>query len=290
MAVLVVAGPTGVGKSAFALAVAQKYKAVVLCADAMTVYKGLDVGTAKPDREEQQLAPHFGLDLCRIDEEFSVADFVSLFDSVVSEHERVVLVGGTHFYLNALVSPLASMPQAQPEIRAQLEMKDGGVLYEKLQQVDPVIAEKLHPNDKRRVIRALEVFEASGIPLSEHQKKEPPRKALVAPCVWLERDDMRERIMLRLEKMVELGYWEECSRILDEGWSLASKPLLSFSYRYMLPCLQQNGSKEEAIEKTGFGTWKLVRKQRTWSNGLGWEKVHPDNAWDWLNRNNPFEK
>lgn len=290
MAVLVVAGPTGVGKSSFAFSVAQKYDAVLVCADAMTVYKGLDIGTAKPSREEQNCVSHYGLDLCSIDEEFSVADFVSLFDSVVSKHERVVLVGGTHFYLNALVSPLASMPHAQPEIRVKLEKQSEESLFEQLKIVDPKISERLHPNDKRRVIRALEVYEVSGIPLSEHQQKEPSRNPLIATCIWLDRDNMRERIMMRLQKMVDQGYWEECQRILDEGWPLFSKPLQSFSYRYMLPCIQENGNKEEAIEKTGFGTWKLVRKQRTWGNGLGWEKVHPDNAWDWLKKNNPFER
>ena len=286
MAILVVAGPTGVGKSEFAFQVAKKYDAVLLCADAMTVYKCLDIGTAKPTKEERDEILHLGLDLCRIDEEYSVADFVSLFDNVVSKYPRVILVGGTHFYLSALVSPLASMPQAQPIIRARLEQQEG--LYERLCAVDPKIAQKLHPNDRRRIIRALEVFEASGVPLSEHQAKGPTRSALEAPCIWLERDDMRERIMHRIHKMIGLGYWEECERIIEEGWSLQEKPLLSFSYRYMLACLQSNGDKAEALEKTGFGTWKLVRKQRTWSNGLGWEKVHPDNAWKWLEKNNPF--
>jgi tRNA dimethylallyltransferase len=138
------------------------------------------------------------------------------------------------------------------------------------------------------LIRALEVFEVSGIPLSVHQRKKPKRPALQAPCLWLERDDIRARIMLRLKEMVANGYWEECARILDEGWSINAKPLLSFSYRYMLSCLKDGGSKEEAIEKTGFGTWKLVRKQRTWRNGLGWASVHPNDGWKWIEENHPF--
>ena len=287
MSVLVIAGPTGVGKSSLAFDVAKQYDAVLLCADAMTVYRGLDIGTAKPSQEEQQVVSHYGLDMCDIDQEFSVADFVSLFDDVCAKHDRVVVVGGTHFYLNALVDPMPEMPKAQPEIRARLEQEEA--LHERLMDVDPDIAHRLHPNDKRRIIRALEVYEASGIPLSVHQKKKPTREKLVAPCLWLDRDDLRERIMLRLQIVVGQGYWEECARIVQEDWDLRSKPLLSFSYRYMLACLNENGDKEEAIEKTGFGTWKLVRKQRTWGNGLQWDVRHPQEAWDWLKQNNPFE-
>lgn len=286
MSVLVIAGPTGVGKSSLAFAVAQHFDAVLLCADAMTVYQGLDVGTAKPTSAEQKDLRHFGLDMCRIDEEFSVADFVSLFDKVREKYARVVLVGGTHFYLNALTSPMPEMPKAQPEIRARLESEDN--LHQRLTLVDPQLAQRLHPNDKRRIIRALEVYEVSGIPLSVHQKKAPKRTPLSAPCLWLDRDDLRERIMLRLTSMVEQGYWEECQRILDEGWDIQSKPLLSFSYRYMLDCLKRGGNKEEALEKTGFGTWKLVRKQRTWGNGLQWDVRHPQDAWDWIENHHPF--
>ena len=286
MSVMIIAGPTGVGKSSLAFEVAKQFDAVLLCADAMTVYRGLDIGTAKPTHDEQERVQHYGLDMCDIDHEFSVADFVSLFDEVCAKHPRVVVVGGTHFYLNALVDPMPEMPKAQPEIRAQLEQEEG--LHEQLMSVDPEIAQRLHPNDKRRIIRALEVFKASGIPLSVHQKKKPKREKLVAPCLWLDREDLRDRIMLRLQLMVEQGYWEECRRIIDEGWEVRSKPLLSFSYRYMLSCLLSNGDKEEAIEKTGFGTWKLVRKQRTWGNGLQWEVRHPSKAWEWIERNNTF--
>ena len=286
MSVLVIAGPTGVGKSSLAFSVAKQFDAVLLCADAMTVYQGLDIGTAKPSQTERSEIQHYGLDMCRIDAEFSVADFVTLFDEVKAKHERVVLVGGTHFYLNALTSPMPEMPKAQPEIRARLEREEN--LHQKLLSVDPQIAQRLHPNDKRRIIRALEVYEVSGIPLSVHQKKEPKRKPLAAPCVWLDREDIRDRIMLRLEMMVEDGYWEECRQIIEEGWNVHSKPLQSFSYRYMLDCLLQNGDKKEAIEKTAFGTWKLVRKQRTWGNGLQWDVQHPQEAWDWIERNHPF--
>ena len=286
MGVLIIAGPTSVGKSSLALKVAETYDAVILSADAMTVYKGLDIGTAKPSQEEQERVPHYGIDLCNIDEEFSVIDFIELYEKVVEKHKRVILVGGTHFYINTLIAPIPDIPLGQPEIRARLEKEDN--LYQKLQIVDPVFAQNVHPNNKRKIIRALEVFEVSGIPLSVHHKKEPARKPIQAECIWLERDDIRERIALRIEQMVADGYWEECQRILQEGWSMEAKPLISFSYRYMLSCLQENGDKEEALEKTRLGTWKLVRKQRTWGKHLGWDHVHPDYGWEWVQKNNPF--
>ena len=286
MGVLIIAGPTSVGKSSLALKVAETYDAVILSADAMTVYKGLDIGTAKPSNEEQQRVPHYGIDLCKIDEEFSVIDFIELYEKVVQEHERVILVGGTHFYINTLIAPIPDIPLGQPEIRARLEKEDN--LYQKLQTVDPIFAKNVHPNNKRKIIRALEVFEVSGIPLSVHHKKEPARKPIQATCMWLERDDIRERIAMRIQQMVAHGYWEECERIIDEGWSLHEKPLISFSYRYMLSCLQENGEKEEALEKTRLGTWKLVRKQRTWGKHLGWDQVHPNQGWEWVQKHNPF--
>ena len=288
MGVVIIAGPTSVGKSSLALRMAEEYDAVIVSADAMTVYKGLDIGTAKPSREEQLRVPHYGIDQCNIDEEFTVIDFIELYEKVAKEHERVILVGGTHFYINTLIAPIPDIPLANQEIRSRLEQEEN--LYARLQEVDPVFAQHVHPNNKRKIIRALEVFEVSGIPLSVHHKKEPSRKPITAECVWLERDDIRERIALRIEKMVAQGYWEECERILDEGWSLQAKPLISFSYKYMLSCLQEGGDREEALEKTRLGTWKLVRKQRTWGKHLGWEHVHPDQGWEWVQKRDPFRR
>ena len=288
MSVIVIAGPTAVGKSALALRLALKHDAVILCADAMTVYRGLEIGTAKPTAAERAEIPHFGLDLCAIDQEFSVADFLDLFDDVVHKHPRVILVGGTHFYLNALFHPMPAMPSADLQLRAKLQAQED--LYEQLQKHDPEIARRLHPNDTRRIIRALEVFYSCGIPMSEVQKKTPKRKPLEAAAVWLERDDLRERVFRRIDVMLEQGYWAECERLVQEGWDRGCKPLLSFSYRYMLAALHGECTKQEAIERTGFGTWKLVRKQRTWGKGLGWPVVKPTEIEEWFNSHPPFIK
>ena len=124
--------------------------------------------------------------------------------------------------------------------------------------------------------------------MSEVQKDPPSRKPLNAPVIWLERDDLRMRVQQRISVMVKHGYWEECERLVQEGWSRDAKPLISFSYRYMLAALHDEMSRDEALEKTFFGTWKLVRKQRTWGNGFPWPKLQPDQIQPWLKENPPF--
>lgn len=276
MSVLIISGPTSAGKSDLALMLAEKYEAAILSADAMTIYRTLDVGTAKPSVAEQQLVPHYGIDIRNIDEEFSVADFTELFDVVCKNHKRVIVVGGTHFYLSALVEPLSPMPSANPEVREKLSTIDNPHAF--LQQVDSSTAERLHPNDTVRIIRALEVFMLTGRPMSVVQKDPPLRQPIDAPIIWLDHEDLRSRLQLRLQKMLQNGYVEECKQILKHGWNRELKPLKSFSYRYMLAHANGELSIDEAIEQTELGTWKLVRKQRTWARNLNWNSITREEA------------
>ena len=140
----------------------------------------------------------------------------------------------------------------------------------RLKQIDPVSAERLHPNDKVRVIRALEVFEITGRPLSDVQQDPPKRNPLEATVLWMDREKLRPRIGMRIEQMLQHGYLEECQRILDSDWDVHAKPLQSFSYKYWLNHLQDHYRFDEAKERTEIGTWHLARKQRTWSRNIGW--------------------
>ena len=271
MAVIVIGGPTAVGKSSLALEIAKVWDAVIVSADAMTVYRGLDIGTAKPSTTELENIKHYCINTRDIDEEYSVGEFVKDVDFVRREHPRVVIAGGTPYYLAALLRPMAPLPEGRPEIRAKLEKE--GQLHQRLAEVDPISAQRLHPNDKVRLIRALEVYEITGRPLSEVQRDPPIRKPLDAPFYWLSRDDLRPAIGQRIQKMLQEGYLEECQRIISEGWSLDEKPLKSFAYRYFLQCAQGNISLAEAVSLTEVGTWHLARKQKTWSRNMGWKPM-----------------
>jgi len=278
MAVLVIGGPTAVGKSSLALEVASHLNAPVVSADAMTIYRDLDIGTAKPSDQDLNRVKHYCVNIRSYNEAYTVGDFVNDTHAVIQSHEHVVIAGGTPYYLNALFRPLAPLPESQPDIRSRLELLDNP--HERLQQVDLVSAERLHPNDKVRVIRALEVFELTGRPLSEVQKDPPKRPPLDATVLWMDRQELRPRIGQRIEMMLDMGYIEECQKVLDEKWDLRAKPLQSFSYKFWLEYLRGEKSFEEAKERTEIGTWHLARKQRTWSRNIGWKPLDPTVARD----------
>lgn len=274
--VLLIGGPTAAGKSGLAMELAEQYGAVVVSADAMTVWRGLDVGTAKPSLEERARVPHRCIDIRSLHEEFNVSDFLDEVDTARQAFERVIVAGGTPFYLSALVRPMAVLPPPDPEIRATLEQLPNP--WNALHQVDPTLAEKLHPNDHVRIIRALEVYRITGEPMSVRQKGPPARPPIAAEVVWLDRDDLRERIALRLQQMRGLGYLEETVRVLDAGASRDHRVLRSFAYRHLVDHVLDGLDLEEAFRRTERDTWRLARKQRTWARGLGWTAASPDAA------------
>ena len=276
MPILVIGGPTATGKSSLSMELARAWDAVIISADAMTVYRDLNIGTAKPGSEELDEVQHFCVNNRNIDQEFTVGDFVEIVDQVIAEHPRVIIAGGTPYYLNALFRPMAPLPPANPEIRAILEKLENP--HTRLQEVDPVCAERLHPNDRVRLIRALEVFEITGRPMSVVQKDPPLRQPLDAKILWLDRENLREGIGQRIQMMMDQGYLAEVQGIIDGGWSLREKPLMSFSYKFLVQYLLGNLSLEEALERTEIGTWHLARKQRIWNRNIGWPILSVEDA------------
>lgn len=285
MAVLVIGGPTAVGKSQLALDIAKQIGAPIVSADAMTIYRELDIGTAKPSVQELNQVPHFCVNIRAYNEPYTVGDFVEDVYDTLDKFDHVIVAGGTPYYLNALFRPLAPLPESQPAIRTSLEQLSKP--HERLEQVDPISAQRLHPNDTVRIIRALEVFEITGRPLSAVQQDPPKRSPLHAKVLWMDREDLRPRIGQRIDQMLQQGYLTECQRILDSDWNLQAKPLQSFSYKYWLTHLQGELSFEEARERTEIGTWHLARKQRTWARNIGWPPKSPTDiqteAYEWLN-------
>lgn len=271
---LIIGGPTATGKTDLAVELALQYGAALLSADAMTVYRGMDVGTAKPARALLDRLPHAAIDEREPDEDWSVADFVDAFHRVSATSARVVVVGGTPFYLRALARPLASLPGADPTLRAELEALPDP--HARLREVDPPSAERLHPNDRVRVVRALEVSALSGMPMSALHARDAARPALVpeAHVGWLDRDDLRSRIDARVAGMVEQGYLDEVRRLLDL-WPREIKPLRSFAYTHLVDHLLLELPLDEALRRTARDTWVLARKQRTWARGMGWAPTDP---------------
>ena len=275
MGVLVLAGPTSAGKTAAAIAVAENHDAVVLSADAMQVYRMLDIGTGKATPEERARVPHFGIDLVNPDESFSAGDFVEVADAVVREHPRVVVAGGTSLYLRSFLRGLVPTPPVDPELRAELEALADP--HAALRAVDPDLAARLHPRDRLRLVRGLEVYLQTGRRLSELQAEHARAPDRVAHrALWLDRDDLQTRIDSRVLAMMDAGYVDEVRAVLDAGYSRELKPLQSLGYRHLCDHVLDGLDIEEAVRRTQRDTRHFARKQRTWMRGLGFEQVTTD--------------
>lgn len=270
MRAFVIGGPTASGKTALAVEVAQALDAVVLSADAMQVYRGMDVGTGKASLDERGGVPHFGFDLREPDEPFDAADFVALADEVLAAHPRVVVAGGTSLYLQALRRGLVATPDPDPAFRAELD----GVpdLHGRLAAVDPALAARLHPNDRVRLVRGLEVHALSGERLSDLQAVHAAAPDRVdVDGVWLDRDDLDVRIDARVLAMMARGYLQEARGLLAR-FDRASKPMRSLGYRHMAACVLGEVDEDEAVRLTQRDTRRFARKQRTWRKHLGLEE------------------
>lgn len=274
---LVLAGPTAAGKSAAAMDVCERFDAVLLSADAMQVYRHMDIGTAKPTLEEQARVRHFGIDLVNPDEDFDASDFVALADEVLAVHPRVVVAGGTSLYLQALIRGLVKTPTVDPALRAELEAIDD--LHGALAAVDPELAARLHPNDRVRLVRGLEVYRQSGQRLSELQAEhaDQPDRIEVA-ALWLDREDLDERIDQRVHVMLDAGYLDEVRGLLDAGYGPELKPMKSLGYRHLTEHLLADLPLDEAIRRTQRDSRRFARKQRNWMRVLGYDKAMADHS------------
>lgn len=275
--VVVVAGPTAAGKSARAVDLALAADAVVLSADAMQVYRGMDVGTAKVTAEERRGVPHFGLDLVDPDEPFDAAAWSALADEVVARHPRVVVAGGTSLYLRSWLYGLVPTPPVDPALRARLEALPDP--HAALAEVDPPLAARLHPHDRVRVVRGLEVFHQTGERLSALQAAHgarTPRFPFLAGC--LDRADLPARIEQRVHAMMASGYLDEVRRLLDAGYDRTLKPMQSLGYRHLADHLLDGLPLDEAVRRTVRDTRTFARKQRTWVRALGWAPLPADDA------------
>lgn len=270
--VLVLAGPTAAGKTSAAIHVAHLWGARIVSADAMQVYRGMDIGTGKAHPAALELFPHACVDVRDPDQPFSAQDFTTAADDAVASGRPVVVAGGTVFYLRAFLYGLVPAPSADPALRAELEALDDP--WEELSRVDPALAERLHPNDRVRIVRGLEVFRISGQRLSDLHAQDDRAPRHPHRVLWLDRDDLRERIDLRVQRMMERGYLAEVQRLLDAGYDRGLKPMQSLGYRHLADHLLDSLPLDEATWRTRRDTWRFARKQRGWSRQHPqWERV-----------------
>lgn len=263
---LVITGPTAAGKTAAALDIAQRHGAIIVSMDAMQVYRGMNVGTAKVGPEIRARIPHRCIDIRNPNEDFSAADFVVEAEAAIAEGQPVVLCGGTPFYLRAFLMGLVPAPPVDARLRAQFESLDNP--HARLVEVDPVLAQRLHPNDRLRVVRGLEFFETSGRRLSEMHDADP-RTRRDCEVVWIDADHLYERINNRVMDMVNSGYVDEVRGLLASGYSRNLKSMQSLGYRHFTSFVLGEIDQATAIEYTQRDSRHFAKKQRTFLRGLG---------------------
>lgn len=272
---LLISGPTAVGKSAIALELARHCNAEIINGDSLQVYRYLDIGTAKPDLAERGLLPHHLFDILDPDQPFNATDFQLRADAVITEiHGRGALplvVGGTGLYLKALLFGLCRMPEIEPEIRIQLESRlecEGSEsLHAELSRHDAAMAARLAPRDKTRVLRALEIVLATGKSISyfqEQHKFSAPRYKFLHVFLDLDREQLYQRINHRVEMMIETGLRNEVQGLLEKGYSPELKPLQSIGYRQMIDHLAGRLTLDQAVADTQQATRRYAKRQLTW--------------------------
>ena len=272
--VLVLTGPTAGGKSALALEMARRKGWEILCMDSMQIYRRMDIGTAKPTREERKLVPHHLLDLCEPTESFSVAAWrdraEALLTDMLREGRQPLLVGGTGLYLQALMHPMAmGAVEANEELRAEMrkeaETPEGRRrLHARLAEIDPPTAERLPVNDVRRIIRALEVTLATGIPFSRQPDREQPSPfRWKAAALRMPREELYQRIHIRVDEMIRAGLPEEVDALLREGVPENAQSMAGLGYKEMIPCLKGQCSLQEAADAIRLGTRHYAKRQIT---------------------------
>jgi tRNA dimethylallyltransferase len=279
---LILTGPTGSGKSALALELAPRLGAEIVSADSMTLYRGMDVGTAKPTAADRARVPHHLIDVLDPWESASVAWWLDRAARTVSDIESrgktALFVGGTPFYLKALLCGLFPSPPSQEDLRRRLEREaevDGPVaLHARLAGVDPVTARRLHPNDVRRVVRGLEVWHLTGKPLSEWQTQSwwGPEGTRFRPgtCLAIDvpRTELYARIDRRVTEMFSAGWIDEVHRLRELPRALGREASQALGYRQILEHLDGKRSLTETVAEVQLRTRQFAKRQLTWFRGL----------------------
>lgn len=292
--IVAIAGPTGGGKGDLAVAVAKRSGAIILSCDSMKIYLGLDIGTAKPLGAKRSEVTWAGLDLVQPDEPFDARAFVdyaeSIYKKAADEARPVLICGGTALYLKALTEGLFDGPGKDESLRLALDAEENaspGTLHRRLCQLDPSAATKLHPNDRRRLIRALEVHTLTGSPVSALQAQFGslrPGIERVLVFVRREREDMDRRIDARVDRMVEAGWIEECRALLASERKLGPGAMQAIGYPEILDWIRAGEPASdwpERLARIKTKTRRFARRQLTWLKQFpdAREIIAPSEGW-----------
>jgi tRNA dimethylallyltransferase len=270
---IAIIGPTGIGKTKLAIQLALRFGGEVINADSRQIYRYMDIGTAKPNKEELAAVPHHLIDIIDPNQEFSLAEYQKLTHDAVKDIQargRVpFLVGGSGLYVWAVLEGWI-VPGVAPDVayRRELEKKagmgQGADLYQELQQIDPAAAEKIDPHNIRRVIRALEVNKLADSTFSQLQKKQaPPFQSLIIGLT-ADRKELYRRADERADNMLKHGFIEEVEVLLKKGYTLSLSSMSSIGYREIAMYLQGGMTLEEAVYKIKTGTHRFIRHQYAW--------------------------
>ena len=275
--VLCVVGPTACGKTKMGVLLAQKYNGEVVSIDSMQIYKGMSIGTAAPTAAEMSSIPHHMVAVADPGDNWSVARFAEAADHCIQEilqkNKLPVLVGGTGLYLDAIIAGRNFAPGASGgAVRRELEreLETGGIepLLARLREVDPASAEKLHPSDTKRILRALEVYRESGKTISQHnaETQSLPKKydPIYIGLAFRDREDMKALIDRRVDRMMEEGLPEEVRALRDAGVPRDSTALQAIGYKELLPALDGERTAAEAAEEIKLRSRQYAKRQLTW--------------------------
>lgn len=290
-AALFLMGPTASGKTALAIELCQRLPVEIISVDSALIYRGMDIGTAKPDAAELALAPHRLIDILDPSVAYSAADFrrdaLAAMTDITAQGKIPLLVGGTMMYFKALLEGLSPLPSADPEIRAQIEARaaqDGWqVLHDELSRIDPVAGARIHPNDPQRLSRALEVYYISGktmTELTETAGENLPFNAYQFAIAPADRKILHQRIEMRFQMMLDAGFEDEVRALYQRGDLHPDLPSIRcVGYRQMWSYLAGEISYDDMVYRGICATRQLAKRQLTWLRG--WEGVH------WLDSEQP---
>ncbi len=269
--VIGIVGPTASGKTALSLQAAQALHGSIVCMDSMQIYRGMDIGTAKPTAAERRRVPHFLVDILPPDAAYSVSQYAQDAREVIERVDVPILVGGTGMYLQALSLPMdygavGGDEAIRQKYHALAEAQGSQAVHDRLRLVDPASADRLHPNDLRRVIRALEVYELTGVPLSRQTMPGPedaPYDFLLY-AIDMPRDMLYQRVDARVDQMIRDGLLDEVRTLTEAGLSPEAQSMQGLGYKEMLPVLRGDMALNDAVTLLKTRTRHYAKRQLTW--------------------------